>query len=204
MGPLNDKPQGDSPVVQQEKSQKRADQLGYIRRILQTRTSDVEQRNCIGQAIQIAFDFDAKEEQVEALWRLLIRKQDTILVVQTSFGKSLIFQMLPRLVSGAIIIIILPLNAIGKDQWIKMQELPGAHPITLCAGNNSEITLQRIRRGMYTHVLMSPEIACSEHFRETVLNDPGFKSMVTVDEVHLVIDWGTSFRKSYHSTGDWR
>jgi superfamily II DNA helicase RecQ len=188
------------PDVDQEELRKRANQLGYVRQILQTTTGEMKQKEYIGRAIKIAFDFDAKEEQVEVLWRLLIRKQDTILVAQTSFGKSLIFQMLPLLISGAIIIIIMPLNAIGKDQWTKIKELPGGHPIMLCAENNTKTSLQEIQNGIYTHVLVSPEIASSKRFRETVLNDPKFKSKVaavTVDEVHLVVDWGSTFRKSY-------
>jgi len=197
IGPF--RPLGD-PAVEQKEWQKRADQLAYIRRILRTAISEVEQKDCISRAVKITFEFDAKAEQVEALWRLIIRKQDVILVAQTSFGKSLIFQMLPLLVDNALILTILPLNAIGKDQWTKIQELPGANPIMLCAENNSETTLQGIRNGICTHILVSPEIACSKYFRETVLNNPKFKSRVaavTVDEVHLVIDWGTSFRKSY-------
>ena len=197
MGPVS--PIADS-VIDQEELQKRANQLEYIRRTLLQATTEEKQNECIGRAIKIAFNFDAKKEQIEVLWQLLILKKDTILVAQTSFGKSLIFQILPLLVSGGIILIILPLNAIGKDQWTKIRELPGAYPIMLCAENNSKTTLEEIRNGIYTHVLVSPEIACSKRFREIVLNDPKFKSKVaavTVDEVHLVIDWGTSFRKSY-------
>jgi len=61
----------------------------------------------------------------------------------------------------------------------------------LCADNNHEATLQRIQNEIYTHILVSPEIACSKYFMETVLNNPKFKSRVvavTVDEVYLVID----------------
>ena len=189
-----------NPTREQEELQKRVDQLRYIKRILQAAASEEEQKDCVSRAVKIAFDFHAKVEQVEAIWRLLIQRQDVILVAQTSFGKSLIFQMLPLLVDDGLVLNILPLNAIGKDQLTKIQELPGANPIMLCADNNHEPTLQRIRNGIYTHILVSPEIACSKYFMETVLNNPKFKSRVvavTVDEVHLVVDWGTSFRKSY-------
>ena len=65
MGPL--KPPVD-PVVEQEELQKRADQLRYIRRILQTATSVGEQKDCISRVVKIVFDFHAKAEQVEAIW----------------------------------------------------------------------------------------------------------------------------------------
>jgi superfamily II DNA helicase RecQ len=197
MGPLS--PIEDS-VIDQEELKKRTNQLEVIRRTLLQTTTEEKQKEYIGRAIKIAFGFNGKKEQIEVLWQLLFQKQDTILVAQTSFGKSLIFQILPLLVSGGMIVIILPLNAIGKDQWTKIRELPGAYPIMLCAENNNNTTLAGIRNGIYTHVLVSPEIACSKRFGEIVLNDPKFKSKVaavTVDEVHLVIDWGTSFRKSY-------
>ena len=77
----------------QEELQKRVDQLRYIRHTLRTATSVEEQKDCIGRVAEIAFDFHAKAEQVEAIWRLLIQKQDVVLVAQTLFGKSLIFKM---------------------------------------------------------------------------------------------------------------
>jgi len=187
MGPLS--PIEDS-VIDQEELKKRTNQLEVIRRTLLQTTTEEKQKEYIGRAIKIAFGFNGKKEQIEVLWQLLFQKQDTILVAQTSFGKSLIFQILPLLVSGGMIVIILPLNAIGKDQWTKIRELPGAYPIMLCAENNNNTTLAGIRNGIYTHVLVSPEIACSKRFGEIVLNDPKFKSKVaavTVDEVHLVI-----------------
>src|SRR5947209_15111016 len=81
-----------NPTREQEELQKRVDQLRYIKRILQAAASEEEQKDCISMAVKITFDFHTKVEQVEAIWQLLIQKQDVILVAQTSFGKSLIFR----------------------------------------------------------------------------------------------------------------
>ena len=96
--------------------QKRVNQLKYIKCILQVTASEEEQKDYISRVVKIAFDFHAKVEQVEAIWQLLIQKQDVILVTQISFEKSLIFQMLPLLIDDSLILNILLLNVIGKDQ----------------------------------------------------------------------------------------
>ena len=175
-------------------------QLHYVRKRIWESRDEEEQRRYIRQAIRVTYGFTAREGQVEALWRLAILKQDLLLAAKTSFGKSVIFQLLPLLFSNGIILIILPLNAIGEDQRQKIEELPGASPMLLRAENNTVEVRQKIRQGAHTHVLLSPEIACSLEFKRQVLDFPEFKSRVravAVDEVHLTVDWGKCFRKSY-------
>ncbi|OWF38947.1 ATP-dependent DNA helicase Q-like 3 [Mizuhopecten yessoensis] len=70
----------------------------------------------------LGIDFELKEKQLEAL-ESLYNGNDTIVVVPTGFGKSLIFQLLPWLMQGKfkradpmIVIIATPLNSIMHDQ----------------------------------------------------------------------------------------
>src|ERR1700719_321148 len=47
-------------------------------------------------------------------------------------------------------------------------------------------------------LVSSPEIACSLRFYKNVLSDARFRRQtkaIVIDEVHLVVDWGQSFRK---------
>lgn len=154
----------------------------------------------IWKVAQLVYGFLPKPEQAEALWWLLFEKKDLLLVAKTSFGKSLILQLLPCLIRDAIVLILLPLNAIGAEQMEKIQTLPGARPLHLTADNNNNQRLAFVRSGYYSHILVSPEIACSQHFRQSVLSDSRFRNRikaVMIDEVHLVVDWGLTFRESY-------
>jgi len=108
--------------------------------------------------------------------------------------------LFPLLTRSSIVIVLLPLNARCGAAW--------GYPETSLLnqfGCPQKIitrlhTLRRIRAGIFTHVLVSPEIACSLRFYENVLSDARFRRQtkaIVIDEVHLVIDWGQSFRKSY-------
>ena len=133
------------------------------------------------------------------LWSLLVEREDRIFVAKTGYGKSVVPQLLPLIIKNSIVIILLPLNALDAEQ-LEDIEKPLAKPFWLHAGNNNPSTLQRIRAGIYTHILLSPEIACSIKFYDQVLSSSWFRKRlkaVVIDEVHLVVDWGRSFRKAY-------
>jgi superfamily II DNA helicase RecQ len=158
------------------------------------------QTKYIRKAVELAFGFTAKLEQVDLLWSLIFDREDRILIAKTGYGKSVVPQLLPLLTRSSVVIILLPLNALGAEQLADIQRLPLAKPIWLSARNNSMATLRRIRAGIYTHVLVSPEIACSLKFYDNVLSDAQFRKRtkaIVIDEVHLVVDWGQSFRKAY-------
>jgi superfamily II DNA helicase RecQ len=187
-------------VARVEKKDKTLEQLRRYKGLLEAAEDKNQQLSYIGKVTQLVYGFLPKPEQAEALWWLISEKKDLLLVAKTSFGKSLILQLLSCLIRDAIVLILLPLNAIGVEQMEKIQTLPGAQPIHLTANNNNNQTLAVVRKGYYSHILLSPEIACSQRFREAVLSDSKLRSRikaVMVDEVHLVVDWGLTFRESY-------
>ena len=97
------------------------------------------------------------------------------------------------------VIIILPLNAIGAEQKAKIEELPGTRPVYVCKETISERLLGEIRIGVYTHILISPELLAGKKLHK-ILTHPTFRAhvgLVVIDEVHLVANWGGSFRSSY-------
>jgi hypothetical protein len=63
------------------------------------------------------YDFLPTPEQAEALWWLAFQKEDLLLVAKTSFGKSLILQLLSCLIR----------DAIGAEQVEKIRTLPTRH-----------------------------------------------------------------------------
>ena len=118
-----------------------------------------EQLNGIIKAVELAFGFTAKLEQIDLLWSLVFDRED-------GYGKSVVSHILPLLTRSSIVIVLLPLNALDAEQLADIQRFPLAKPIWLSSKNNNVATLRRIRAGIFTHVLVSPEIACSLRFYE--------------------------------------
>jgi len=84
----------------------------------------------VDKAIAFLYPYYGRAEQLEALRWLLFKKKDIILIAKTLFGKSMIMQAMPCLVWALVVIIILPLNAIGVEQKVKIEELPGTRWIS--------------------------------------------------------------------------
>ena len=177
-----------------------AQTLKKIQQKLAISETNEKQFKCIEEAVELVYGFPAKKDQVQSLHSLLVRKEDRILIAKTGYGKSVVPQLLPLLSPDSIVLIILPLNALGAEQLVDIEKLPLANPVWLHADNNDESMLRRIAAGLYTHILVSPEIACSLKFCDQVVSQTLFRKRlraVVVDEVHLVVDWGRSFRKAY-------
>jgi superfamily II DNA helicase RecQ len=188
---LSKEDRGTARVEKRLAKGKKLEQIKRYQRLMEAAEDKGQQLLYIGKVAQLVYGFIAKPEQAEALWWLIFEKRDLLLVAKTSFGKSLILQLLPCLIGDSIVLILLPLNAISAEQMEKIQTLAGAQPIQLTANNNNNHTLAAMRSGYYSYILVSPEIACSKRFRESVLSDSKLRNRVKavmVDEVHLVVD----------------
>ncbi|KAF1808517.1 ATP-dependent DNA helicase [Eremomyces bilateralis CBS 781.70] len=145
------------------------------------------------------YPFQPRPKQIDAIWHLVFQKEDLLLAAKTSFGKSIIFQAAPLFCRGGIALIIIPLDRIGQEQCIKIQRLPGARSLFINGRTDKTDALaQEIKTGIYTHLLMGPEIAAG-WFR-SIASNPSFKkrvSVVAVDELHLVALWGSGIRPQY-------
>jgi superfamily II DNA helicase RecQ len=145
------------------------------------------------------YSFEPRQKQIDAIWHLVFKKEDLLLAAKTSFGKSIIFQAAPLFCRGAIGLIIIPLDRIGQEQCIKIQRLPGARSVFINGRTDkTDALVQEIEMGVYTHLIMGPEIAAG-WFR-TIASTPSFKkrvSVVAVDELHLVALWGSGIRPQY-------
>lgn len=145
------------------------------------------------------YPFEPRQKQIDAIWHLVFKKEDLLLTAKTSFGKSVIFQATPLFCRGGIGLIIIPLDRIGQEQCIKIQRLPGARSVFINGRTDKTDALAReIEMGVYTHLIMGPEIAAG-WFR-SIARNPSFKkrvSVVAVDELHLVALWGSGIRPQY-------
>ena len=96
---------------------------------------------------------------------------------------------------ASVVIIILPLNAIGAEQKAKIKELSGIRPVYIFTKIISARLLREIHIGVYTHILISLEMLVSKRFYKIFIN-PTFRahvSLVIINKIHLLANWGGSF-----------
>jgi superfamily II DNA helicase RecQ len=112
--------------------------------------------------------------------------KNVILIAGTGWGKSLIFHAPPALSQEkTITVIVLPVKGLEFDQ-IRAIILEGAI---------KKNQYDELMDGIYTHVLVSPEVAISQSIRP-LLQDERFSrriDLIAIDDAHLVVDWGEKF-----------
>ena len=149
----------------------------------------------------IIFGFALRKAQIDAIWTLFYQKKDLLLLARTGFGKSLIFQLVPFMENPTgVVIILMPLKLLQAEQNAMINRIPIGKAIALTGNNNQKETQQKIAEGSYTHIFTSPEIALSKKFKTNILDNSLFAqriSLCAIDEIHLVEEWGKSFRPLY-------
>ena len=151
-------------------------------------SSEELQLRKIDEVIESIYPYRGREAQLKVLRWLFFQQDDIMLVAKTSFGKSMIMQVMPCLLRGSVVLIILPLNAIGAEQVARIEALPGTQPVHVCRETISARMVADIRRGVYTHILLSPELLVGKKFHG-VLTNPTFRDnvgLVVIDKVHVV------------------
>ncbi|OJD25633.1 hypothetical protein ACJ73_03005 [Blastomyces percursus] len=131
------------------------------------------------------FGFKPRKEQLDCL-QVLKAKKDLILLAKTGFGKSVIFQAMPMLdphCTGTCIVI-MSLIALQDDQAASINKRGGRwKACVLNATTKTPELLHKIRKGMYTHILLGAEVAVAKDFAQ-VLKDPVFRRKPFEPTIH--------------------
>ena len=142
-----------------------------------------------------------REGQAQALMNAL-RHIDTIVLLPTGGGKSIIYQLAGMLMPG-LTLVIDPLVALMEDQ-VEGLQLYGIDRAIAIFSTDAVVQEQNVRlieRGNYQFVLTSPERLQNPRFREAIksLTERNSINLAVVDEAHCVSEWGHDFRPSYLS-----
>lgn len=142
-----------------------------------------------------------RDQQDKAIW-LTLRQQDTIVLLPTGSGKSIVYQLAGLLMPG-ITVVVDPIVALIDDQvsGLKRYGIDRALGISgRSAGRQERRTLlPRLERGEYQFVLHSPERLQIPEYRQTLraLRESSMINLAVIDEAHCVSEWGHDFRPAY-------
>ena len=153
-------------------------------------------------AVQYALDtgfteiLQLKPVQEEALLHF-VKREDVFAVLPTGCGKSLIFQLVPKVCEclhdqgfqypkAAILVVICPLSALIDSH---IQELKD-HGISACSLTDQDILVEDVAK--HSIVFTSPELIVREEKWRKVLQSKPFQDRLfglVTDEAHVVPKW---------------
>jgi ATP-dependent DNA helicase RecQ len=147
-----------------------------------------------------------REGQREAVSRLL-SGGDSLVLLPTGAGKTLIYQMAGLLRPG-VTIVVSPLKALIDDQQRRLVEqgtdrVAGLHSGRKLERNERREIQESIGGGEALFVLVAPERFQIAEFRNHVSTAASdfMVNLAVVDEAHCVSEWGHQFRTSYLRLG---
>ena len=142
------------------------------------------------------FGYDKFRSGQAELISHILQGQDVFGIMPTGAGKSLCYQI-PALMMNGLTIVISPLISLMQDQVaaLRTNGIPAACLNSMLNETEYKSVLRQVYRGELKILYVAPERLETSSMLKIAETVP--VSMVTVDEVHCVSQWGQDFRPSY-------
>lgn len=144
-----------------------------------------------------------KPKQVELI-NCFIRKEDSIGILPTGYGKSVCY-ILPSLIRNKNVVVISPLISLMEDQRLKLNQ-KGISTISFNSSNvfdayDSKSDLARLKKKELRGILyFSPESFMSRQSLIVELLEKKLICLFAIDECHCITSW-SDFRDDYNNLG---
>ncbi len=141
--------------------------------------------------------------QEDIIKSVVEEKKDTLGLLPTGGGKSIIFQIV-ALSKPGLCLVVTPLIALMKDQManLKKRKIKVAAIYSGMSSYEIDITLNNAVFGAYKFLYLSPERLITKLFLARLLDMK--INLIAVDEAHCISQWGYDFRPAYLNISELR